>query len=124
MNELREALLYLTQQQTTEGKWPKKQRRAGRKHEPQSDADLAKAAGEECAALLTSLKSILLADAESVTVQKSQLDEIVKQCYDAEVLLYLVRASVLEELPSPEVGINNLISLCSHEGSRLMLWYK
>ena len=104
VSELRETLLHLTQPaaaQTTEGKRTKKHksRGAGRKHE-QSDADLTKAAREECAALLTSLKSILLAD---VTVDKSQLDEVVKQCYDAEVLLHLVRASVLEELPSPEV---------------------
>lgn len=106
VSELRETLLYLTQPaaaQTTEGKRTKKHksRGTGRKHE-QSDADLTKAAGEECAALLTSLKSILLAD---VAVDKSQLDEVVKQCYEAEVLLHLIRASVLEELPSPEVGI-------------------
>ena len=105
MSELRETLLHLTHPSalTTEGKRSKKHRSrgAGRKHE-HSDADLTKAAGEECAALLTSLKSILLAD---VAIDKSQLDEVVKQCYDAEVLLHLVRASVLEELPTPEVGV-------------------
>ena len=103
---MRETLLHLTHpsaSHTTEGKRPKKHRSrgAGRKHD-HSDADLTKAAGEECAALLTSLKSILLAD---VAIDKSQLDDVVKQCYDAEVLLHLVRASVLEELPTPEVGI-------------------
>ena len=112
VSELRETLLHLTHPghpsaQTTEGKRPKKHRSrgAGRKHE-HSDADLTKAAGEECAALLISLKSILLAD---VTIDKSQLDEVVKQCYDAEVLLHLVRASVLEELPTPEVGIYHIL---------------
>jgi hypothetical protein len=111
VSELRETLLYLTHpagsaQTPTEGKRPKKHksRGGGRKHE-HSDADLTKAAGEECAALLTSLKSILLADRDVAPIDKSQLDEVVKQCYDAEVLLHLVRASVLEELPTPEVGI-------------------
>ena len=111
VSELRETLLYLSHPagsaQTNEGKRPKKHksRGGGRKHE-HSDADLTKAAGEECAALLTSLKSILFPDAAaSATIDKSQLDEVVKQCYDAEVLLHLVRASVLEELPTPEVGI-------------------
>lgn len=111
VSELRETLLYLTHPSaapTTEGKRPSKKHRsrgaAGKKHE-HSEADLTKAAGEECAALLTSLKSILFADVASALGDKSQLDEVVKQCYDAEVLLNLVRASVLEELPTPEVGI-------------------
>ena len=108
VSELRETLLYLAHPtpaaQTTEGKRPSKKHRsrgAGRKHE-HSDADLTKAAGEECAALLTSLKSILFPDV-AVPGDKSQLVEVVRQCYDAEVLLHLVRASVLEELPTPEV---------------------
>lgn len=110
VSELRETLLYLSHPagsaQTNEGKRLKKHksRGGGRKHE-HSDADLTKAAGEECAALLTSLKSILFADAATATIDKSQLDEMVRQCYDAEVLLHLVRASILEELPTPEVGI-------------------
>ena len=109
VSELRETLLYLSHPagsaQTNEGKRPKKHKSRGgsRKHE-HSDADLTKAAGEECAALLTSLKSILFPDG-AATIDKSQLDEVVKQCYDAEVLLHLVRVSVLEELPTPEVNI-------------------
>ena len=110
VSELRETLLFLTQPQAAaEGKWHKKHRsssRASRKNE-QSDADLTKAAGEECASLLSSLTNVLLADSQTAagSFQNSQLsDEVVRQCYDADLLLYLVRTSLLEELPSPKVN--------------------
>ena len=100
VNELREAILYLAQQ-TTDGssKWSKKHRRAGGKKHEQSEVDLTKAAGEECAALLVSLKGILFGS----ELQKLQADELVKQCYESDILLYLVCESVLDGLPSPEV---------------------
>lgn len=107
VSELRETLLYLAEQ-TTDGssKWPKKHKRAGKRHE-QSDTDLTrtrKAAGEECSSLLAALKGILLG--HSAELQKSQLDELVKQCFESNILLYLVRGCVLDDLPSPEVSRN------------------
>lgn len=115
VSELREALQYLAHHQTNEEsrKWSKKPRRAGlqRRHEP-GEFDSAKTAADECSKLLISLKDILLVGSEAATVPrgsvaKPQLAETVKQCYESDILLYLVRGSVLEELPSPEVSLLN-----------------
>ena len=131
---LRETLQYLAQHQggaadggTAPQKWPAKKQQSGqkrrvsvlqRKHvhdrEPGGEFDSAKTAADECSKLLVALKDILLpADHAAVNLQQQQVDETVKLCYECDILLYLVRGSVLEELPSPEVSLCRVCMLCT-----------
>ena len=112
-------------------KWPAKKHQSSqkrrvsvlqRKHErePGGEFDSIKTAADECCKLLVALKDILLPTAGSAagdhaavaarssggSLQQQQVDETVKLCYESDILLYLVRGSVLEELPSPEVSLH------------------
>ena len=103
------------------------QRKHAHDREPGGEFDSAKTAADECSKLLVALKDVLLPAAGSAADHaaavrsgggssaanlQQQVDETVKLCYESDILLYLVRGSVLEELPSPEVS---LCRVCMHK---------